>query len=233
MKLIIAILFLIPIQALAVVDEPTGCLASKSFPCAARAKKNETLQVGAWKVHLFSGASVQWDLESDLRILSGKAWIQAGEGELVFPGLRYSLDKSELISFLQDGKLYIQNLEGSGHIKSEFVADIGLPVGFENWYGSMTSAGKLEQGVIRPFDVVAVLKDVKTLKTSVAMKDQMEVWKKSQSQTGDYYQRSVQQQVDSMQAMLKARSDKAREEQAERREMIRMFRERHALDRQF
>lgn len=233
MKILIVLFLMIPSVLLAAVDEPVGCQKALSYPCALRAKSPETVSFGDWKVHLSAGSAVQWDFESEVRVLSGKVWLQSDEGYLVFPGLKYAFQKSEIIAWIDDGKLWIKNLAGEGVLESQFVVDRGLPVGFQNWYGQMAANQKLEQGVIQPFDVVAVLKEVQPVKKAGTMREQMELWKKSQSQTAEYYQRSAQALADIEQARLKAKDDKERAQQAERRELLRMFRERHSLDRQF
>lgn len=233
MKILMLFFLLVPSVLMAAVDEPAGCQKAVTYPCALRAKSAETVSFGDWKVHLSAGSSVQWDFESEIRVLSGKVWLQADEGYLVFPGLKYAFHKSEVIAWIDDGKLWLKNLAGEGQIESQFVVDRGLPVGFQNWYGQVAGNQKLEQGVIQPFDVVAVLKEVQPVKKAGTMKEQMEIWKKSQSQTAEYYQRSAQSLADLEQARLKAKDEKVRAEQAERRELLRMFRERHSLDRQF
>ncbi len=149
-------------ERLAFVDSPTSCLARNIYPCSVRSLQGSLrLERAKAVVVLGPGSALQFHAANEAQLLTGKAWIEKSEGMDLRVSSKLKISLSGEFFVIKDlEKITLQNLQGEAHFKSPLVfANESLPVGFENWYGRITTGGTIERGMIRPLSLTPFLKN--------------------------------------------------------------------------
>ncbi len=237
--------FLLSSPVRAYVDEPKGCWHSERQPCAVRAtaagekfKFQQGSRQGTWA----SAKGTSWIIEDqDLKLLTGKIWIQTSA--------KFNVVTNQ-VKFEADGEFWIENASSktkvinlSGNaLHLALVSSVNqsqetqtLPVGFENWFGSLDSSGQASRGILRPvakaefFKVWAQKMKVSEVVAKKKMADWKELWQDSAVVSADLYTEVVHRAI--------AQNEQKKNEIARRKENVieeqqrlrKMFRARNGL----
>ena len=203
------------------VDLPEGCLNRKAYPCLLRATNSSVrLEHGAQIFTLAEKASMQFFTKDEFQILDGSVWVNAAVPLVVrLPG------------------------EVKVHWKGEFLVDSprvfeneSLPVGFENWYGKITTAGWLDRGMIKPIAAGEFVKQwapFSGLSVADAHRKILffkEAWEANVGQASDLYQEVVRRRMASVEEKEHLKQDQAEKARQERQTFKKLYRQKNYLD---
>jgi hypothetical protein len=207
----IAVLFA-SVSALALpsfVDSPEQCLGLEKFPCSVRAVKGPiSLEKGSHVFVLESDSSLSFLSAEEFQLLSGKIWIEKSEqlSLKISPKLAVTLTGEFMVEKIAD-RVWVKNLNGETAFRSPLVFQSeSLPIGFENWYGRITTLGSIERGIIKPIELKSFLvswlplaqNSVAELKKKVA--EFRENWSKAAEQSSELYKEVVERRMASVAA---------------------------------
>lgn len=218
-----------------VVDQ-TGCLQQGVFPCALRAEKRMTLEIGTLKIALSEGAMLNLLAAGEVQLLSGR-FMLSGKWKSTKMGAVETSGQAEFLAELSEsGRVDVAMLSGD-YVNVLYKQDLyeRLSLGFGNWYDGVKQGGKLNAGVARP------MFDPQTLQNYLSMSDgsrkekldRVIHYKKQSDEVRSVaaarYAKQLQGELDAgHEAELKRQKQKRRQEQ-QNAELRRMFRQKNYL----
>ena len=189
------------------VDSPDQCLGLDKYPCSVRSVKGPlSMEKGGHSFVLDANSAVHFETAQEFKLLSGQVWIEKSENLSlkISPSLTINLNGEFFAQKLSD-KLWLKNLDGETQFKSSHVFQSeSLPVGFENWYGRITTKGSIDRGIIKPIELKDFLvswlplaqNSVAVLKKKVA--SYRELWSKAPEQSSELYKEIVERRMASV-----------------------------------
>lgn len=230
------------LKANAYVDEPLGCLQAEKLPCAVRAtfagekfhyKKREV------QANWLAAKKASWVLdEQGFKFISGQVWLQSSVQFSVRTNSVVTLANSELWLESVEERTKIANLSGDSlNLKLAATGEKqSLPVGFENWFSGLDSAGQVSHGVPKAVDKVQFFKDwAQKLRVSDSFAKEKiaewkEQWKNIASLSSEIYSGAVKRAI-AQQEQKELKEIQARErKREEQRKLRKMFRARNGLE---
>jgi hypothetical protein len=112
---------------------------------------------------------------------------------------------------------------------------LGIPLGFQNWFGDLNSLGSVSQGVLRPIDKSAFFKSwAKHMKANrLLASEKVEQWKelwKNSAQMGSNLYSEIAQRMIAKEDQKRSEAQRRRADQIQEQSRLRkMFRERNGL----
>jgi hypothetical protein len=242
MKLLILPLLFLSATAYAetqMVDSPDQCFSLDKFPCSVRSVDQAlTIEKTSGRFIVGPHSSVHFVTASEIQLLEGKIWFERADGLhlKISPKLKILLN-GEFFAARESDKSILRNLNGDAQFQSDLVfKNETLPVGFENWYGRITTAGAIERGIIKPIELKTFLVEWLPLaQNSPAELKQMvsgykQSWSKAAMISSEFYKEIVERRMASVEA--KELSQQQQVEKARRaiQKIRELYRQKNYLD---
>ncbi len=139
------------------VNEPEDCFQKKSYPCAMRSlKKGSVISYSGGSLYLGDKSSVLLFGATTFRFIAGRILVEAHESTKIGIGFGEVLVKGHLWLEKEEGseKIFVKALMGDVFIENPKISfKETLPAGFEDWYDSIDSKGRVYKGVPKPIDL--------------------------------------------------------------------------------
>ncbi len=221
------------------VDAPAGCFRKKAYPCKVRVSSGFlAFEKASNQFHLGESSSLLFLGESEVQLLQGQLWVPASKHLVVrsTSALKVAVSGEWFFQRQENAQFLLRNLDGEIRFLSRFVfASETLPVGFENWYGTLDSSGQISRGVIRPIDMKEFLTAWMPLAGSSvaemrkATLEYKQKWGEAVSKSASLYQEVVERRMASHEDKARRQAERKRSEEAERERIRQMFREKNGL----
>lgn len=222
------------------VDLPQGCFTKKTFPCALRST------AGALKFESVSGSYFLGDLSSvrftsanQIQLLSGSLWIERSQ-QLEFvanPELTLKLAGEFFLEKQKAGMVLVRNLNGVVEFDSRFLFKAeSLPLGFQNWYGTLTTQKQINRGVIRPIEVLPFLKvwqpvaGLSPAETKARVHVYKQSWAEGVEISSQFYKEVVERRLASQAELDQRRVDRQKAALNEQKRIRQMYRQKAGFD---
>lgn len=211
------------------VDQSEGCFARKSYPCALKVLKGNFRIERAGQVYVLDqGAAIVLRSESEIQLLEGQLWIEKSSRlSLVINPFFKPMVSGEFWLKKENDRTFISNLQG------EFKS---VPVGFENWYGGLSTEQKVDSGIIQPipFETFAsnwsrIYSGPKTAKLA-RLKAYRDQWKDSMSQGTEFYAKVIERSMASVENQNRRERKVILTREQERKALNELFRSKNYLD---
>jgi hypothetical protein len=245
--LILIIVLTLSSAGIAMVDLPAGCWQSQKVPCAVRASHaGEAFtyhQAGgqAMEFELVAEKKASWVVQVDgIKLIQGEFWVKSSKDLIILSNSisaqvngEFWIDVKEDITEIKNLQAEFKKLQMTGSVQGE--EDVTLPVGFENWYGTLNSEGKLNMGVLRPIDRAPFFSTwARHMKISKAVavaqiEKWKEIWTGAVAASSELYARVIERKIANEEAKRRELQRRIDEEAAEKRQLRQMFRVRHSL----
>lgn len=221
------------------VDFPAGCIKDKRYPCTIKsAKMPLEFEIGRGQYSLGEQSALRLESASKSQLLQGSAWVRAGENQ------EFKINANVMIEFSgdifaeksKDMLMHVKNLNAEINFHSKHVfKEESLPVGFQNWYGSLAVDGQVLRGIIRPIEKEVFLKSWMPLAGGSAAelrklaKSYLDLWVDTISASGDLYQQVAERRLASVKEKEKQATDRAQKKRHEEADLRRLYREKNGL----
>ncbi len=225
------------------VDSPAGCFLKEKYPCKLRVASGSfaghlTISRERQSFNLSPDTSVLFTSATQIEVMEGSLWIKDSQQLtlILSPRLKVELNGQFFMERKKDHSAVLQNLNGEIKFHSPAVdPSEALPLGFENWYGGLTTSGKIQRGIIRPIQTSQFLKNWIPIcgLASAEMKKQLKSYRQSWIDTteiaSEMYQAVVERQLAS-QAEKQQRSSQRRQlVKKDEQNFRRLYREKNNL----
>lgn len=214
-----------------VIELPEACLAGH-YPCAV-----QVLSAGAvvWgQEHLQAGRETQLVFLSreQVQVVQGAAWFRGLSGQTVkFGETQFRIHGDALFEREKD-RVLVRSLSGQVEAIAPSGAKMLLPAGFENWYRGLDRFARVEQGLLRAFElksfVTSWLRIVGPAKDEwhARLQQYKENQKTAVGQSSDIYKQVLELRQLASERSEREAQERLRREQQENQRFREMFRKR-------
>jgi hypothetical protein len=234
------LVFLKPLYADIVIDEPKGCLVKEQFPCSLTSLGGP-MSIRTKELYLNIGAETVFRFESPsrIRLLSGFIYVDSDRSMDVIFGPSISVKASGifLVGFEKVDQVRIFNIDSKLEFPEKgFFVHESLPIGFSNWYSNLSTKGQVSRGIIAPIEGVRFREVWKRVSSHSLVENKKllskweQLWQPAVEQAAQFYQEVIERRVASEQEVLHReqliQEKKAKEQQFFRR----MYRQKLGLE---
>jgi hypothetical protein len=221
------------------IDSPAQCFSKMTYPCSLRAVGNFlSFERSSQAFHLNERSAILFLSATEVQLLQGQVWIRDSSAleVKVTSALKISVTGEWFVEKLPDATTLFRNLNGEAKFQSKYVfKNESLPLGFQNWYGGLTTNGEIARGVIRPIlltDFLKVWIPVSGLSFAEAKKrthEYREIWHLTLEQSSEFYQQVINRRLASQSESLQRTAQKQKAQAGERARLRQMYLEKNGL----
>lgn len=225
------------------VDLPSGCFVREKFPCSLRTYQDGLIvEKKNYRIIMKPSTVISWKSNSSLRFISGDAWFDSSQQMLTLEMTsRLSVEFSgqlALSSIYEPGQLRLQNMSAAEiHFKSEdLLISESVPVGFENWYSTLSSGGELQRGILRPIDKIAFFKNwmsvavISPAELKKSFKYFSSLWRGNVEQASDYYQKIIERRIANAEEVEENKKQEKVRKRQQQEKIRKLYREKNFLN---
>lgn len=228
--------------ALLFVDLPKNCFAGKVYPCSLRSTNGMLkFERGSESYQLGAQSAVRFLKEDQVQLLTGSLWIEKSTSLqfIVNPEIKLTLDGDFFLEKQKESVVLVRNLNGVAGFQSRFLfKEESLPMGFENWYGTLTTQKQISRGVIRPIEALPFLKSWSPISglSPAEVKKRVQFYRKNWSEnievSTQFYQEVIERRLASQESLDQARVNRLKAASAEKSRIRQMYRQKAGFDHQ-
>ena len=221
------------------VDEPKACLVKKAYPCAIRFLSNKSKFISnQLKIFTHEGSVLIIYNARNFRIVEGKFWVRT-EGEAkIESGLVQVKGQGDFwVETALNSKVIVRNLKGTVSVESPaLLTKVSIPMGFENWYSVVNSAGGLQSGLLKGIDAIAFLPEwyrlakLPSVETKEILSEYRQSWQGAVAASSEFYRSIIQRNVASNENRENQKQIRSLNEAQERKRLRQMFRDRNTIE---
>lgn len=227
-------------KSLSSIDLPKNCITKKIFPCALRAVKGMLkFEQGSESYQLGEFGSIRFTGPGQFQLLSGSLWIEKSQNLrlVVNPALTMNINGEFFLEKQKNSILLVRNLNGSVSFTSAFLfKSESLPIGFENWYGTLTTQKEIHRGVLRPIEVLSFLKawspvaGLSAAETQKRVQFFKESWSENVESAANFYQEVVERRLASQEEQDQRIARRRQAELEEKKRLRQLYRQKAGFD---
>jgi hypothetical protein len=221
---------------LAWTSEPQRCLKKGDFPCAVVAVKKLDFNWNGINIVLSPNASLFLKSKKDIQFLKGDFFVE-GKIKNAKIGAMEIQGKSQFLLHFHQGKSILRVLRGDALTVKFNGRDFErLPPGFENWYQGIAVNGKLNSGVMKPYEtdqifpVIAEMMIGTKAEKVEALVEIRKTWAQSRDLASTYYGREVQAELINEVNELRRQAEYRQMQNAKASQMRKLFRKKNNLE---
>lgn len=225
------------------VDLPSGCFVREKFPCSLRTYQDGLIvEKNKYRIIMKPSTVISWKSSHNLRFISGDAWFDSSSQTLVLEMTsRLSVEFSGQLavsSIYEHGQLRLQNMSAAEmHFKSDdLLASESVPVGFENWYSTLSSGGELQRGILKPIDKIAFFKNwmsvavLSPAELKKSFKYFSSLWRGNVEQASEYYQKIIERRIANAEEIEENKKQEKVRKKHQQEKIRKLYREKNFLN---